>query len=145
MPPQEHQDLVFDAARGVGGQFDFFAGIEGVDRLDQTDGADAYQVFDIYAGVFELAGYVDHQPQVMFDQALPGLMVAGGQLHEETPFLLAAERRRQNVAAADIIHPLPHGQRAAQAQQQDIQLPAAQKPHAAPSFPCSKRAGFTTA
>ena len=45
--PQVHEDLVFDAAGRVGGQLDLLRRVEGVDRLDQADGADGDQIFDM--------------------------------------------------------------------------------------------------
>ena len=39
-----HEDLIFDAAGGVGGELDLFVGAEGVDGLDETDRADGDQV-----------------------------------------------------------------------------------------------------
>ena len=69
---QVHQDLVFDAAGGVGGQLDVLGRLIGAHRLDQPDGADGDQVLDVDARVLKPAGDVHHQAQVVLDEAGPG-------------------------------------------------------------------------
>ena len=39
-----HEDLIFNASRGVGGEFDLLVGAEGVHGLDEADRADGDQV-----------------------------------------------------------------------------------------------------
>src|SRR5699024_5141450 len=59
---QVHQDLVADAAAGVGGQLDVALGGEGVHRLDEADGPDGHQVLGGHPAGLVLFGQVDHQP-----------------------------------------------------------------------------------
>ena len=51
-----HEDLIFNAAGGIGRKLDFSVGPEGADRFDESDGADGDQVFDIDACVFKPPG-----------------------------------------------------------------------------------------
>ena len=44
LTPEVHEDFVFDAPGGVGGQAGPFGGVEAGDALDETDGADGNQV-----------------------------------------------------------------------------------------------------
>ena len=70
-----HQNLIFDTAGCVGGKLDVLVCLEGVDRLDQPDCADGYQILDPRTRVFKSFGNVDHQPQIVFDKGLAGAFV----------------------------------------------------------------------
>ena len=100
--PQVHEDLIFDAAGGVGGQLDVLVGPKGVDGLDEADGADGDQVLDVDAGVLKPAGDVHHQPQVSLDEGLTGQQLPSLQAGDPLRLLLPGQRRRQRVAAADV-------------------------------------------
>ena len=101
---QMHQDLIFDTAGGIRRQLDVLVRPVGAHRLDEPDGADGNQVLDPHSRVFEPPGNVHHKPQIMFDELLPGrlLLQPGQQLR--LPFL--RQRRRQRVAAADVMNAL---------------------------------------
>ena len=99
---QVHEDLIFDAARGIRRELDVLVGAEGVDGLDEPDRADGDQILDVDAGVFKAARDVDDQPQVPFDERLARGGVGIGQPCDERGLLRARERLRQGVAAADV-------------------------------------------
>ena len=40
-------------------------------------------------GIFKTSGYVNHQPQVVFDQRLPHLKIAGIQLFQQSRLLIS--------------------------------------------------------
>ena len=91
---------------------------EGVYRLDQPDGANAYQVLGGHAAVFVLFCQIHHQPQVVGDQLLAGGGVPGGHAVKQGFFLLGGQGRGQAGPARQIMHraavaqtppqPLPH-------------------------------------
>ena len=80
-----HQDLVFDAPGGVGGQLDVLGGLIGAHRLDQADGADGDQVLDVDAGILKPPGDVHHQTQVVLDQHGPRPLVPRPQAGDQIP------------------------------------------------------------
>ena len=108
-----HQNLVLDTPGRVGGQLDILVGLEGIDGLDETDGANGNQILNAHAGIFKPPGNIDHQPEIVFDQRLFGRLVSGGQGGDAQLLLLGPEGRRQDVAAADVIDrrglPQPEG------------------------------------
>ena len=97
-----HEDLILDAARGIGRQLDVPVRFECADGLDEADGPDGDQVLDVHAGVLEPARDVDHEPQIALDEPGPRGLVARGGLLQEGLLLLRGKRRRENVAAADV-------------------------------------------
>ena len=101
---QVHQDLVADAAAGVGGQLDAAGRGEGVYRLDQPDGANAYQVLGGHTAVFVLFGQIHHQSQVVGDQLLAGGSVPGSHAVKQGFFLLGGKGRGQAWPARQIMH-----------------------------------------
>ena len=118
--PQVHEDLILDAAGGVGGQLDVLVGPKGVDGLDEADGADGDQVLDVDAGVLKAAGNVHHQPQIPLDEGLPHRQLASVQPGQQRRLLVPGQRRRQGVAAADI-HDLIRPAESAQKRPQTVQ------------------------
>ena len=104
---QIHQNLVLDTARSVGGQLDVFFRAEGVDRLNQADGADRGQVLHPDAGRLELFGDVHHQAQVVDNELLArvGFRLGRriGQTRKHPLLLLARQRGRQRFRAVDIV------------------------------------------
>ena len=115
-PAQIHEDLILDAARGICGKFDIFIGAKGVDRLDQSDGADGYQIVSVHACIFKFSGYVDDEPQIMFDElCLDRLrIVARFQLGKQLRLLFGRKRKRQRFAPAQIMHDIRLRAQAAQ-------------------------------
>ena len=88
---QVHQNFIFDAARSVGGKFDSPARAEGVDRLDQADGADGDQVLLIAGLGIILFDDVRHQAEIVLHQAVAGGQIALGPLLQALPLLLPGQ------------------------------------------------------
>ena len=101
---QVHQDLVADAAAGVGGQLDAAFRREGVHGLDQPDGADADQVLGGHTAVLVLFGKVHHQPQIVQDERIAGVCLSGGHAGQQGFFLGGGEGRGQAGGAGQILH-----------------------------------------
>ena len=104
IPAQIHQYLIFNAPGSIGCQLDIFLRIEGVDRLDQSDGANGDQILHPHTGVVKFFGYVDHQTQVMFDQdGFRLILVFRPQITYHLILLLTGQGRRQYLRATDIV------------------------------------------
>lgn len=101
---QMHQDLIFDTAGGIRRQLDILIRAISPHRFDQANGPNGDQILYAHPGIFKPPGNVHHKPQIMFDELLPGrlLLQPGQQLR--LPFL--RQRRRQRVAAADVMNAL---------------------------------------
>ena len=99
-----HENFVFDAARGVGGELDVLPGVEGVDGLDESDRADGDQVFDADTGVFKPPRDVYDEPQVVLNQQGGGFCASLGQSLDGGLLLRAVERSGHGVAPADVKH-----------------------------------------
>ena len=97
-----HQDLVLDAARGIGRELDVPVGAERADGLDQANRADGDEVLDVDAGVFKAPRDVDHETQIALDERLTRLFVTLGEAGDQRALLLGRQRRRENVAPADV-------------------------------------------
>ena len=67
-PPQIHQDLVLDAARGIRRELDVLVRAKGIDCLDEPDGADGDQIVLIDARILKFVRYVDDEPQIVLDE-----------------------------------------------------------------------------
>ena len=108
-----HEDLIFDAAGGVGGQLDLLVRLEGIHGLDEADGTDGDEILDTHACVLKPPGDVHHQPEIVFDEGLLGRRIALHEGGDALRLLLGLEGRRQDVAAADVEHrrrtPQPQG------------------------------------
>ena len=102
--PQIHQNLVLDAARRIGCQFDIFVYLEGVHRFDQPDRADRDQILHIDARVLEFFGNVHDQPQIVLDQHASCLVAARRIGRKASAFFLAVQRFRQHITAADVVN-----------------------------------------
>ena len=101
---QIHEDLVFDAARGVGRKLDVLVRLEGVDGLDEPDRADRDQVLDVDAGVFKPARDVHYQPQVVLDEQGSGVLAPGGECADGLLLGLTLERGGHGIAPTDVKH-----------------------------------------
>ena len=101
-----HEDLVFDAARGIGRELDIPVRPEGIDGLDEPDGADGNEVLEIDTRIFKPPRDIHDQAQVVLDERLPRRLVPGGKGLDRAALVLGPKRRGQNVAAADV-HDLP--------------------------------------
>ena len=90
LPPgaEVHEDLVLNAPAGIGGQPDVLLRLEGGDALDEPDGADGDQVILVPALGVVLLDDMRHQAQVVLDEDVPGLQVAGGAALQTAPLLL---------------------------------------------------------
>ena len=87
-----HQDLILDAPGGIGGQADVLVRREGGDALDEPDGADGDQVV-LPAGLrVVLLHDVGHQPEVVLDEDVPGLLVSCRQALQALPLLRRLQR-----------------------------------------------------
>ena len=95
VPPQLHADLIFNAPAGIGGKSGPAGAVEGVDRLDQPDGADADEVVLVAGQGVVFFGDVGHQPQVVADDLLPRGGVAGAQRLEGVGLLPRGQRPRE--------------------------------------------------
>ena len=62
VPPQIHEDLIFDAPGSIGGKLYVFIGFECIDRLDQSDRPDGNQIFYSDTRIVELFCYVHDKP-----------------------------------------------------------------------------------
>lgn len=71
-----HQYLVFAAARGVGGQTDAFFGAVGVYALDESDGADGYEIVGVVGLGVVFFDDVRDETQVVFDEHIARLDIA---------------------------------------------------------------------
>ena len=102
--PQRHQDFILDAARGIGGQLNALGGLEGVDGLDEPDGANGDEVLHADSAALILSRNIDHQPQVVFDELVAHGGIAGGQAGQQFGLALPRERRGQRVGPVDVVH-----------------------------------------
>ena len=100
---QIHQDLVLDAARGVGGEFDLAVAAVGADRLDETDRADRDQILRAHAARFELAREKNDKTEIVLDERAACAFVTGLTGCGRGGLLLGRQRRRKDFAAADVI------------------------------------------
>ena len=97
-----HEDLVFNAAAGIGAETDVFVGIEGVDRLDQPDGADGHQIVLLILPAVVFFNDVRDEPQVVLDQEPARVRVAFLHFQKVFAFLFLRQRLRELAAAADV-------------------------------------------
>ena len=73
---EEHEYLVFDAARSIGRELDIFIGAEGVDGFDEPDSAYRDEVIYLHARVFEFFCDIDDEAEVMLDKPAAGFRIA---------------------------------------------------------------------
>ena len=73
---EEHEYLVFDAARSIGCELDIFIGAEGVDGFDEPDSAYRDEVIYLYARIFEFFCDIDDEAEVMLDKPAAGFRIA---------------------------------------------------------------------
>ena len=81
---------------------DVFGGFKGVYGLNEPNGADGDEVFEVKSRVFKASGDVNNKAQIVLGESLLCFFVAC--LHGEYRLLLivAAKRRRENVTSADV-------------------------------------------
>ena len=112
---QVHEHLVLNAPGGVGGQLDLLLHVVGVDRFDETQGADGDEVVGVAADLgVVFFDDVGDQAQVVFDELPPRRLVAGGGQFQAAPFLLGGERFGKGALGAQ-----PQGGEVALEQEQD--------------------------
>ena len=99
---QVHQDLVFNAAGGVGRKLDLLPAVKGVHSLDEPDRPDGDQILQVDAGVFKALGDIDHEPKIVLNQAPARLSVPCFQGGERRLLVLAGEGSGQSVAPTDV-------------------------------------------
>ena len=104
-----HEDLVFDAPGGIGGQPGPLLRIKTGDALDQADGADGDQVLLVSALGVVLLHDVGYQPEIPLNEHVPGglvplgppaeifLLLAGGQGLWKRPAAGQAQGEQQRV------------------------------------------------
>ena len=68
---------IFNTPGRIGGKAGALIVGKSADRLDKTDGADGDQVILVVGGGVIFLGDVGHQPQIMLDELVAGLRVAG--------------------------------------------------------------------
>ena len=102
-----HQDFVFDAPGGIGGQADVLIQPVGADGFDEPDGSNGNQILQAGGHVLKPPGDVDHQPQIVLHQQLPGLFIPLLQGCQGFLLLLPLQGRGQNVASSDVIESVP--------------------------------------
>ena len=86
-----HENFVFNAAGGVGGQAGALLRVEAGDALDEADGADGDQVLLIGALGIVFLDDVGHQAQVPLDEYIPGLLISLGVAAEIFPLLCGGQ------------------------------------------------------
>ena len=118
---QVHEDLVFNTPGGIGSQLDVLFRVEGIDRLDQSDGADGDQILQIDAGIVEPPGQIDHKAEVVLDQGVSRLPVSVPDPKQQRPLRLPVQRGRQDIAASNVVEPLCPAETAFQAAQRQFQ------------------------
>lgn len=94
-----HENFVFNAAGGVGGQAGALLRVEAGDALDEADGADGDQVLLIGALGIVFLDDVGHQAQVPLDEYIPGLLISLGVAAEIFPLLCGGQRLWKRPAA----------------------------------------------
>ena len=98
-----HQDLVFDAAGGVGRKLDLLVRVEGADGLDQTDRSDRNEILHSDARTLKALCQKDDKPQIVLDQKLPCIRVSPAQSFDRLALCLTVKGLRHAVAAADVV------------------------------------------
>ena len=92
------EDSIFNAAAGVGRKPRPAAGIKGVHRLHEPDGADGNKVLLISRQGVVFFYDVRYQPQIVADQLFPRGGISGVQGTEGGGFLPGCERTRKAAA-----------------------------------------------
>ena len=87
-----HEDLIFNASRGVGGEFDLLVGAEGVHGLDEADRADGDQVLLVGGLGVVFLDDMGHQAEIVLHQRVAGLQIAGGGPFQTLPLPGRGER-----------------------------------------------------
>ena len=118
MLAQKHEDLIFDAARSIGGQLDVALRAECVHSLDEADGADGDEILHARVARFIFPGYVDDKPQIVCDERLACILLPRADTLHDAGLLLRCEGRRKGFGTVDVMHGAaqteflqkPHGQ-----------------------------------
>ena len=93
----------------VGGEFHLLIGVKIHDGLHETDAAHLKKVIRAFAPLVKALDYGQHQPQIAFDQLIPGRPVSGSAPDQKVPGLLLTENLKLGCGdAADVYFTL-HG------------------------------------
>lgn len=87
-----NEDVVLDAPGRVGRQPGALVLVERLDALDEADRSDGNQVLGVLPAAVKLLHDVGDQPQVVFDQLIAGLAVAGPHPRERLALVVGRER-----------------------------------------------------
>ena len=99
-----HEDFIFNAARGVSGQFNIFIGIKGAHRFHQPDGADGNKILLIARQGVIFFYDVRHQPQVALNEHVARLQIALQPGVEIFALLGLTQRTRERAAGRQAQH-----------------------------------------
>ena len=104
IPAQIHEDLVFNTTGGIGGKFDIFLWIEGIDCFDQSNCADGDQVFYAYTGIVKFFRYIYNQTQVMFNKKLFSFFILpASEKGNGMTFFFTAKWERQDICPSYVM------------------------------------------
>ena len=106
-----HEDLIFNASAGIGGQAHVFVRLEGGHPLDEADGTDGEQVVLISALGVVFFDDVRHQAQVMLNELAAGIRIPPGHSLQQELLLLPLEGGRKR----------PRGPRQTQGEKQSVE------------------------
>ena len=97
LSPEVHQDLILDTAGRVGREAGSLVDVEGLDPLDQADGADGKQVLLIGCLRVVLLHNMGHQTQIAFDQRIACVQVSFCGAFQIVTLLLGGKRLRKGT------------------------------------------------
>ena len=98
-----HEDLVLDAAAGIGRQPHVFVRPVGIDALDEPDRPDGDQIVRVVGGIV-LLDDVRHQPQIVLHEQIARLQISLLPALEIFALLFPAQRSREGVARRNAEH-----------------------------------------
>ena len=104
IPAQIHEDLIFNTTGGIGGKFDIFLWIEGIDCFDQSNRADGDQVFYAHTGIVKFFRYIYNQTQVMFNKKLFSFFILpASEKGNGMTFFFTAKWERQDICPSYVM------------------------------------------
>ena len=98
--PQIHQDFILDAARGIRRELDVLVRTEGVDRLDEPDGADGDEIVLVDARVLKFLRNIDDEPQIVLDELRLDVLLVLARFETVQHLRLLFPRKRQGQRLA---------------------------------------------